>query len=257
MSKKKCYIYILKDPSTLAIRYVGKSINPKERYRKHLFYSLYPRTHAECWVKSLVIKNLLPTMEIVACVQEGEWENTEREFILKYKNQGCDLTNIAEGGNGNKLLYAPIEVRERWLAKLRETYAYKTYSKEQLLERAERARLTHTGRKRSKLTRKRLSETKIGRLNPMFGKLVPKERREKLSIAAKKRGLSSLFFKRSREASMQRQKPVIQISLSGEEIASYRSIKIAAITTRCHHANIIACCKGRLGKTGGFRWKYG
>lgn len=51
-------------------------------------------------------------------------------------------------------------------------------------------------------------------------------------------------------------KKVNQYNLNGTFIKSYNSIIEASIETNTYHANISACCKGKLNKTGGYIWKY-
>lgn len=49
---------------------------------------------------------------------------------------------------------------------------------------------------------------------------------------------------------------VKQYDLDGNYINTYNSIIEASIKTNTYHANISACCKGKLNKTGGYIWKY-
>jgi hypothetical protein len=46
----KVYIYSLTDPITNEIRYIGKSINPNQRYHSHLSRSKEVKTHTNCWI---------------------------------------------------------------------------------------------------------------------------------------------------------------------------------------------------------------
>lgn len=50
-------------------------------------------------------------------------------------------------------------------------------------------------------------------------------------------------------------KPVKCILASGEE-RIFNSIKEAAIQTGVFQQNIVACCKGRVNKAGGYKWQY-
>jgi len=48
---KNTFIYALKDPITLEIRYIGKSNAPKERYTRHLREAKNkPNNHRLCWI---------------------------------------------------------------------------------------------------------------------------------------------------------------------------------------------------------------
>lgn len=51
-------------------------------------------------------------------------------------------------------------------------------------------------------------------------------------------------------------KACIQISLDGEVLAEYFSLREAARVTGSDSAGIAACCKGKQKKHNGFIWKY-
>ena len=52
------------------------------------------------------------------------------------------------------------------------------------------------------------------------------------------------------------EKPVIQLSSDGEEIAKFKSIAEAARKTGADHRKISACCHGRRKKHLGHKWKF-
>jgi len=101
MKIKKTYIYILKDPTTNKIRYVGKSNNPKSRYSKHIKDSEKHKcnSHKENWIRKLLRENKKPILEIVESVNYDKWKEKEREWIFNLKKQGVELTNSTEGGD--------------------------------------------------------------------------------------------------------------------------------------------------------------
>ena len=51
-------------------------------------------------------------------------------------------------------------------------------------------------------------------------------------------------------------KKVAQYSLDGKYIKTFNSIIEASKETNTYHANISACCKGKLNKTNNYIWKY-
>jgi hypothetical protein len=53
-----------------------------------------------------------------------------------------------------------------------------------------------------------------------------------------------------------RARKVNQYSINGELIKTWDYINQAAEAIGIHHANISACCRGRLKTSGGFVWKY-
>lgn len=93
-------IYILIDPVTDCVRYVGKANNVHKRYFAHLKDR---RTHhRSCWIKGLSNKGLKPIVEVVDTVSKNEWQFWEKYYISLFKSWGFDLTNVSEGGEGSE-----------------------------------------------------------------------------------------------------------------------------------------------------------
>jgi hypothetical protein len=69
------FIYSLSDPITGEIRYIGKANNPKKRILDHVRENKTSnRSHKISWIKSLIVKDLLPIVEIVDEVPKLDWE---------------------------------------------------------------------------------------------------------------------------------------------------------------------------------------
>lgn len=96
------YIYGLRDPRTKKIRYIGKADNPKNRLQNHLCPSnLVRKKHTSQWLALLKRLGLKPILVILQELDNDEdWEAAERRWIKNFKDAGCDLTNITEGGEG-------------------------------------------------------------------------------------------------------------------------------------------------------------
>ena len=107
---KPVYIYALRDPRSLLIRYIGKSIRPRERVSNHLQdRSVTYRTN---WLRSLRTKKLRPLLEILEEVaQDCDWRERERWWIAEAKRLGWPLTNCTSGGDGVPDL--PPEIRAK------------------------------------------------------------------------------------------------------------------------------------------------
>lgn len=93
------YIYCLQDPDTLEIRYIGKTVNPKQRYSAHL------RDDSQChranWIKNLRQQNKMPLMAIIEeAVGEYDWQAAEAYWIAWARAHGLNLTNSTDGGDG-------------------------------------------------------------------------------------------------------------------------------------------------------------
>lgn len=98
------YIYLLLDPRTMAVRYVGKSKNPYNRVKRgHLanrFCNLVPSGD---WIRELKDLSLVPEVRIVAlCAGNGVKE--ERAEIAKQLAAGATLLNASMRPSQNRKL---------------------------------------------------------------------------------------------------------------------------------------------------------
>ena len=101
------FIYCLKDPNTLEIRYIGKTNNPKRRYLQHLSNQRLgngrqPRLYN--WLKSIKDK---PIFEIIFCSLKDNVDEMEKFFIKKYSN----LVNLTIGGDGGQGFKHSLETK--------------------------------------------------------------------------------------------------------------------------------------------------
>jgi group I intron endonuclease len=92
----KIYIYSLTDPITNKIRYIGKSVNPNQRYSAHISRSKERKTHTNCWIYGLLKKGLKPILNVIEECDESNWIEREKYHISLHEN----LTNLTEGGEG-------------------------------------------------------------------------------------------------------------------------------------------------------------
>jgi group I intron endonuclease len=99
------YFYTLTDPITSEVRYVGCTGDLVERFYNHLYFARknsYPNNHKDNWIRILFGKGLIPILtEIDKIINDGQ-NYKEREIFLikKYRDLGCDLTNMDDGGTG-------------------------------------------------------------------------------------------------------------------------------------------------------------
>lgn len=108
-------IYVLKEPSSGRVRYVGFSKNAQKRLKRHLQSALrqnleYPICR---WIRKLDFMNLIPSLEIIERGR-GEWESREKFWIAYYREKELDLLNVQAGGG-----VVPQESRERAAEKLK------------------------------------------------------------------------------------------------------------------------------------------
>jgi len=98
------FIYVLIDPTTEKIRYVGKTKNlPKTRLSGHITEAkkLYNNTHKSRWIRKLLKQNLKPEIEIIDEIPKYEYELWEEFYIKLLKSFGAPLVNSDETGRGN------------------------------------------------------------------------------------------------------------------------------------------------------------
>lgn len=108
-----------------------------------------------------------------------------------------------------------------------------------------------------------LAKLRTGDKNPFYGKTHSKEVRIKLSNLAKKRtGVNNPFYgvKPSQKTieiiRKANSKPVMQFTLDGEYIRTFRSAKEASNVTKLSYSGIKRCASGKFKQSCGFYWKY-
>jgi len=93
-------IYGLIDPMTSQIRYVGKSDDPKRRYREHIKNAKNGcKRYKHDWIRSLFKKGREPVLIILQHYVK-DWRKAEQFWVQYYKDKGHKLTNLAPAGIG-------------------------------------------------------------------------------------------------------------------------------------------------------------
>ncbi len=92
------FIYVLNDPRTGEVRYVGKANNPHARFEEHCRDDTPGRNPKSHWIWGLKSIGLLPVLEVLESVPVSQWESIEREYIRVFRAAGMKLTNTADGG---------------------------------------------------------------------------------------------------------------------------------------------------------------
>lgn len=104
MEELNNYIYGLVDPFTYQIRYIGKSKNPINRYKKHLYpYYLKAETYKNRWIRGCLKRGEKPILLIICGINDKIYNINELEkfFIGIFKQiDGNRLTNGTAGGDG-------------------------------------------------------------------------------------------------------------------------------------------------------------
>lgn len=221
MNNTVTFIYLLKDPITLDIKYIGKSDDPNNRLTEHIRKSKYKNTYKNNWINGLLKSGNLPIMEIIDVVEKNEWSDSEKKWISHYKKLGCKLTNLTDGGDGgnfgdevNKLISQKLKNR---------VFSSKTIKL--MSESAKKRKMSDEGRKL-------LSEKRKGKNNSMFGK------------------------KQSKYCIESKYKPVIQYSLDGNILKEWKSLKEVSEYLLINRNTIRMVCNNQRKSAGGYKWKF-
>lgn len=218
---KHTVIYTLSSPINNEVRYIGKTKSSlKYRLSQHIHDSLTngTNTYKKAWIKSLLLKGLLPIIEELEIIENDNcWKESEKYWIAQFKNWGFNLTNMTDGGDGNQ---------------------NQIMSNESKLKRSSSLK----GRIVSKETREKISKSHLG-------KKLSDKTKEKLK-------LYNLGKKQSKETKQKRYKSVCLINFDGEIIKEYSSIQEAAIAHNCGRGQISNVCRGRTKSACGLIWKY-
>lgn len=93
-------IYILIDPITNMVRYVGKANDVSQRYKAHLNRARKHQVHKKNWIEKLKKQGLKPIIEVIDIVPIEDWIFWETYWISQIKTWGFDLINYTNGGDG-------------------------------------------------------------------------------------------------------------------------------------------------------------
>lgn len=146
------FIYGLADPFTGDIRYIGKSIRPKERLRDHCNdRSVCHRTN---WIQSVLAQGDRPHLVILEELPDGaNWQAVERKWIAYARRSHWSLTNSTDGGDGVVNLCAESK------AKMLRTWTGRKHRPESLIKIGAASR----GRKKSDASKQVMREKMTGR----------------------------------------------------------------------------------------------
>ncbi len=215
-------IYVLIEPITNEIKYVGKTKQPlPKRLTAHLTECRHSNTKKNTWLKSLKKRGLKPKIEELDIVLESEWEFWEKYWISQFKTWGFELKNANEGGKG---------MSSEFIKKNNPMLKEETRKKiSKSLIGNQRAK----GYKHSKETKMKVSKNNA---RYWFGK-----KRDEATII---------------KASRTKSKPILQFDLNGNFIKKFYCVREAVNETNSDRATIYRCLKGTSKKCNGFIWKW-
>lgn len=240
------FIYGLVDPKTNELRYVGKSVNPLVRLRKHISERNVHDTYKDRWLRKLYDLSIKPELIIIDEVKHNQWQFWERFYINYFKSIGCSLTNTTIGGD------EPPSTKGR---------KHTDDTRQKMSESKKGKPIPWLNKKRTEKHQKNLTNSLKGRKSPNKGKKFNDEYRKKLSDSHKwQTGKNAPFYGKKHSIETKNKiakkfnKPVLQFDLLGSFIKEWESIKLAQDNLKIK--NISNACKGKYKTAGGFIWKY-
>lgn len=220
---KPIYVYVLTDPRTGDVRYVGVTDNPKKRLQGHIRDVKREKTHKANWIKSLLRDGLNPIMTLIDETDNENWQQCEIGWIAHYRAMGCNLVNSTDGGDGVR--NPSEETRKR----MSESAKVKIFTNEHRRKIGDKSR----GVPRSKETRRKISESKKG---------IPRDKKTVQKMAKNNPN----------------KKAVLQYDSFGHFIKQWDSGRKASRELGIHQGHIGKCCqkKPKYKTVGGFIWRY-
>ena len=96
-----CKIYALISPDEPDnYRYVGQTIQSlKSRFNGHMHDAINNKKNypVQCWIRKLLKNNIKPL--IILIEENCTWNESEKFYIKKFKEEGHNLLNYTDGGN--------------------------------------------------------------------------------------------------------------------------------------------------------------
>lgn len=254
----KQYIYTLSDPDTMLVRYIGRTNNLLDRYKRHLQKSYIEKydknTYKSNWIKSLLSRDKKPLMEILEICDNSNVMDLEIYWISQFRIWGFPLTNLSDGG----------EIPVSWLGK------------------------THTQKSKDKIRhshnlhhRNVIQYDLSGNIIQVFSSLIEASTKTGYHIALisncckKKRyyTVNGGHFWREDQSDYNmiytfryegdafdyvpynkniqlNSKKICQYNLDGSLYKIYDSVRLAALETGSGKSNITKCCRNKIGKSG-------
>lgn len=252
---ERVFIYGLIDPITNELRYIGKSINPKARLRKHISERYNHDSYKDRWIRKLIDCENRPELIIIDEVLKDEWVFWEKHYISYFKMIGVRLTNTTLGGD------QPPSTKGR-----KHTEDSKIKMSES--KKGKPIPWLNNGKERNEKHKSNLSKSLKGRVSPNKGKTYKEiygEERANELIKFKKeleyrKGEEHPFYNKKRskktknKISEKLSIAIVQLDLGGKLIKEWESIKIAQETLKI--GNISSVCNNKRKTSGGFIWKY-
>lgn len=251
----RTYIYTLSDPRTGTVRYVGKTVNPKQRRHNHSNIARDKGTHKRNWINQLKQEKLRPLFEIIEEV-DSDWKFWEKYWIQQFKVWGFSLTNTTLGGEGletgNQTSFKKGQLSwNKGTGFVKDCVVcggcVRTIPSNPKATCSKKCESTY------RASRKELNTTRFKPGLPPWNK----GSKGVYSTSKKGKKVTSEEIERLRSIALgntSRRKQVKQYDMNMKLLNTYVSVKIAQETTGA--PNIASCARGVIKTSGGYIWRY-
>lgn len=240
--EKITYIYVLKNPFSNSVFYVGKTIQYDRRLRDHIQDARLDRYSTPAmrqYIRDILKQGGRPVFEVVYIVKpDQKWYLAERFFIEKYR-QEYDLFNVSDGGFGG---YGTNRLTPEGLEKVK-----KRFSKPVLCYDAKTGSLIQEYR----------SAAEAAKELKLFSNQITQVCKKKISSTGgfvfryKTKG-----YKKKITAAKTRGQKIKQYDLSGNLIKVWDNSFQVKKTLKIHDTSVLRCCKGQQKTSYGFVWQF-
>lgn len=245
------YIYELYEVGSDNIRYIGQTVNPKNRIKKHICDSRKVNNHCRCWVNGIISRGGKIGIRVIEECEQDMMDFWEKHYISMYKCWGFNLTNMTDGGFAKKVLSK--ESRDRISKSLTGRKQTEETKKRRINSLAE------TWKSEELRDLKRRQTTYLCSIGILSKKGVPSKKKGiPLCDELKKRMSDTQIqqYKNGRIPHNKNLRRVVKIGDNDCVICEYKNPTDAARSIGGYSKRIISVCEGRLKTHKGFKWKY-
>lgn len=273
------YIYTLSDPSTMEIRYVGQTNEPKRRLNDHISSSINESsdsydTYKARWIRKILNNNLVPIMSIIdSCSSFEESNKLEKIYVENLTKDGYRLTN----SHVSDVTEFSIETKKKMSSAKKGKTLEEIVGLEKSLELkeyySERMKLNNPNKSNDTLVKEKISNTLKEYFSTpenhwAYGLKMTDDHNEKLRQA--KLNNPNNVGNRKPRTEEQKEKirnsilgrkierhKILQYDLDGNLIKEWKSLReIENNNSTLKRNQISKCCKGEKDFYAGFIWKY-
>jgi hypothetical protein len=273
------YIYTLSDPSTMEIRYVGQTNEPKRRFNDHISSSVNESsdsydTYKARWIRKIINNNLVPIMSIIdSCSSFEESNKLEKIYVENLTKDGYRLTN----SHVTDVTEFSVETRKKISSAKKGKTLEEIVGLEKSLELkeyySERMKLNNPNKSNDTLVKEKISNTLKEHFSTpdnhwAYGKKMTEDHNEKLRQA--KLNNPNNVGNRKPRTEEQKEKirksilgrkierhKILQCDLDGNLIKEWKSLReIENHDSTLKRNQISKCCKGEKDFYAGFIWKF-